>query len=304
MRFEGRPPVSVSQAPIAAYFAVTPGFFDAMGMRVVRGRGITERDTRESPQVVVVNQTLADRYFPGQDPIGKRLEIAFYNPPNWREIVGVVKDVKSAGLDQDTPVQVFTAFLQNPAFVYAVPPGLTVLARTAGDPAAMTGAMRAAILGVDRSQPVYAVQPMTEVVSKSIAQRRLSLILLAFFAASALVLAAVGVYGVMSYAVTQQTGEIGIRMALGARQWQVLLPVERQGMLLVVVGLAIGLVGTMMATRFMSALLFRVGAHDPLTFGIAAATLIVVSLVACFLPARRAANVDPIIALALRINAP
>jgi putative ABC transport system permease protein len=297
MRFEGRAPVRVSQAPIAAYYAVTPGFFDAMGMRVLRGRGITERDTRESPQVVVINQTLAERYFPGQDPIGKRLEVAFYTPPNWREIVGIVKDVKSAGLDQDTPVQVFTAFVQNPAFVYAVPPGLTVLARTSGDPAAMTSAMRAAILGVDRSQPVYAIQPMTEVVSKSIAQRRLSLILLAFFAISALVLAAVGVYGVMSYAVSQRTNEIGIRMALGARQWQVLLRVEGQGMVLVVIGLAIGLVGTVIATRFMSALLFRVGVRDPLTFGIAAVTLVVVSLFACYLPARRAANVDPIIAL-------
>ena len=162
-----------------------------MGMRVVRGRGITERDTRESPQVVVINQTLAERYFPGQDPIGKRLEVAFYTPPNWREIVGIVKDVKSAGLDQDTPVQVFTAFVQNPAFVYAVPPGLTVLARTSGDPAAIQRDARRHP-GRGPLQPVYAIQPMTEVVSKSIAQRRLSLILLAFFAISALVLAAVG----------------------------------------------------------------------------------------------------------------
>jgi putative ABC transport system permease protein len=211
--------------------------------------------------------------------------------------VGVVADVRSAGLDQDTPVQVYTAFVQNPTFVYQVPPGLTVLARTARDPGPMSAAIKSAILGVDRSQPVYAVQPMTEIVSRSIAQRRLSLILLAFFAASALVLASVGVYGVMSYSVAQRTGEIGVRMALGARQWQVLLLVERQGMALVAVGLTIGLVGAIVSTRFMNALLFRVGSRDPLTFGAAAGTLIVVSLFACYLPARRAAQVDPVEAL-------
>src|SRR5262249_14742872 len=158
-------------------------------------------------------------------------------------------------------------------------------------------AIRSAILGVDRAQPVYAVQAMTEIVSKSIAQRKLSLILLAFFAAAAMVLASVGVYGVMSYSVTQRTCEIGVRMALGARQWQVLLQIERQGMMLAAAGLAIGLAGAAVATRFMSPLLFHVSARDPLTFAVASATLIVVSLLACYLPARRAARVDPVEAL-------
>jgi putative ABC transport system permease protein len=297
MRFEGRPPVMISQAPVASYFAVTAGFFETMGMRIVRGRAINERDTRESTQVAVINQTLADRYFPGQDPIGKRLEVAFSTPPNWREIVGIVADVKSLGLDQDTPVQVYTAFVQNPGFVFGAPPGLTILARTAHDPGSMGAAIKSAILGVDRAQPVYAVQPMTEIVSKSIAQRRLSLILLAFFAASALMMASVGVYGVMSYTVAQRTGEIGVRMALGAGQWQVVIEIERQGMLLVAAGLAIGLAGGMIATRLMSALLFHVGPHDLMTFAIAAATLFVVSLFACYFPARRAAKVDPVEAL-------
>jgi putative ABC transport system permease protein len=298
MRFEGLPPVTVSQAPIANYFAVTPGFFDAMGMHVLRGRAITERDTAESPLVAVVNQTLVDRYFPGQDPVGKRLEIAFSTPPNWREIVGVVADVRSAGLDQDSPVQVYTAYLQKPGVIGSFPPmAITVLARTAQDPAPLGAAMKVAILGVDRSQPVYAVQPMTEVVAKSIAQRKLSLILLAFFAASALLLAAIGVYGVLSYSVTQRTGEIGIRMALGARQSQVLLAVEKQGMTLVLAGLGVGLAGAMVFTRFMNSLLFRVNSRDPLTFGTAAGTLILVSLFACCLPARRAARVDPMTAL-------
>jgi putative ABC transport system permease protein len=269
-----------------------------MGMHVLRGRVIAGRDTAESPLVAVVNQTLVDRYFPGQDPIGKRLEIAFSTPPNWREIVGVVADVRSAGLDQDTPVQVYTAYLQKPGVLSSFPPvAITVLARTAQDPAPLGAAMKAAVLGVDRSQPVYAVQPMTEVVAKSIAQRKLSLILLAFFAASALVLAAIGVYGVLSYSVTQRTGEIGIRMALGARQSQVLFQVEKQGMALVLMGLAVGLAGAMVFTRFMNSLLFRVHSRDPLTFGIAAGTLIAVSLFACYLPARRAARVDPMTAL-------
>ena len=297
MRFEGRPPVTPSQAPVANYFAVTAGFFDAMGMRIVKGRAIDDRDTREAPQVAVVNQALADRYFPGENPLGKRLEVAFATPPNWREIVGVVADVKSAGLDQDSPVQVYTALVQNPTFVYGMPLGLTILARTAQDPGSMSAAMKSAILGVDRSQPVYAVQAMSEIVSRSIAQRRLSLILLAFFAASALVLASVGVYGVMSYSVAQRTSEIGVRMALGARQWQVLFLVERQGMALVAAGLVIGIAGAVVSTRFMDALLFHVGARDPLTFLIAAATLAAVSLFACYLPARRASRVDPVEAL-------
>ena len=297
MRFEGRPPVAPSQAPIANYFAVTPAFFDAMGMRIVRGRGISERDAPGTPLVAVVNQTLVDRYFPAQDPIGKRLEIAFSDPPNWREIVGVVADVKTAGLDQDTPVQVYTAFLQLPTFLGGAVSPMTVLARTERDPAPLGAAMKAAILSVDLAQPVYAVQPMTEVVSKSIAQRRIALVLLAFFAASALLLAAIGVYGVMSYTVTQRTGEIGIRMALGARSSQVALQVERQGMTLVLAGLAIGIAASLALTRYMVALLFRVDPRDPLILGLSAATLIAVSLFACYLPARRASRVDPIVAL-------
>ena len=157
--------------------------------------------------------------------------------------------------------------------------------------------MKAAILNVDRSQPVYAVQPMTAVVSQSIAQRRLSLILLAFFALTALFLASLGLYGVMSYSVTQRTPEIGIRMALGARQAQVLLLVERQAMKLVLTGLVIGIAGALALTRAMTSLLFHVGSADLPTFTIVAAILVVVSLLACYLPARRAARVDPIIAL-------
>ena len=295
MRFEGRPPVEPSTAPLANYFAVTPGYFETMGMRILRGRGITDRDTAGSPEVVVVNQTLVDRYFAGQDPIGKRLEVAFDTPPNWREIVGVVADVHTQGLDQDTPVQVYAAYFQKPIFIQLGT--MTVLARTTQDPASLGGAMKAAILNIDRSQPVYAVQPMTVVVSQSIAQRRFSLVLLAFFAGSALFLAALGLYGVMSYSVAQRTAEIGIRMALGAQKAQVLMLVQRQGLALVFIGLGMGLAGALALTRLMSSLLFRVQATDPITFVLVAGVLIAVSLGACLIPARRAARVDPIVAL-------
>jgi putative ABC transport system permease protein len=266
-----------------------------MGMRIVRGRGITDHDTAGSPEVVVVNQTLVDRYFPGQDPIGKRLEVAFATPPNWREIVGVVADVHTQGLDQDTPVQVYASYFQKPIFIQLGT--ITVLARTTQDPALVGAAMKKAILNIDRSQPVYSVQPMTEVVSQSIAQRRFSLGLLAFFATSALFLAPQGLYGVMAYSVAQRTGEIGIRMALGAQKSDVLLLVQRQGLVLVLIGLGIGVAGALALTRLMSTLLFRVRATDPVTFVLVAGLLIAVSLMACLVPARRAAKVDPIVAL-------
>ena len=297
MRFEGRPPVTVSEAPTANYFAVTPGYFETMGMRIVRGRAISEHDTLSTPPVVVVNQALVDRYFPGQDPIGKRLEVAFRVPPDWREIVGVVADVKIAGLDQDTPVQVYAAYYQKPTFIAALPSFLSVVAQTAGDPAALGDPLKAAILDVDRSQPVFGVQPMAAVVSSSIAQQRFSLVLLTFFGISALFLASLGLYGVMSYVVVQRTAEIGIRMALGAQKGQVLRLVERQGMLLVAAGLAFGTLGSLLLTRLMSSLLFHVAPRDPWVLGAGAVTLIVVSWLACYLPARRAAGVDPLVAL-------
>ncbi len=297
MRFAGRPAVTPSQAPLANYFAVTPAFFDTMGMHLIRGRGFTDRDMQGSPLVAVVNQTLVDRYFPHEDPMGKQLEIGFSDPPRWREIVGVVADVKAGGLDQDTPVQVYTAQAQMPSFPSGTVSSMTVLARTGADPARLGPAIHAAILAVDRAQPVYAIQPMTEVVSKSIAQRRLALVLLAFFAGSAMLLAAIGVYGVMSFVVAQRTGEIGIRMALGAQTSQVGWHVQREGMALVSAGLAAGLAGGLLLTQYLSTLLFRVDARDPLVFGVSAGLLVLVSILACWLPARRASRVDPLTAL-------
>lgn len=193
----------------------------------------------------------------------------------------------------------FLGAICDPGFGFlGLPPrAITVLARTVQDPALLGVPMKAAILNVDRSQPVYDVQPMTTVVSQSMAPRRLSLILLAFFALSALFLASLGLYGVMSYSVTQRTPEIGIRMALGARQTQVLLLVEGQAMKLVLAGLVIGICGALALTRAMTSLLFHVGSADLSTFTFVAAILVIVSLLACYLPARRAARIDPTIAL-------
>ncbi|HLJ47193.1 MAG TPA: ABC transporter permease [Bryobacteraceae bacterium] len=295
MRFEGRPPVTPAQAPLANFFTITPGYFETIGMRLTRGRGINSSDIAGSPFVVVVNQTLVDRYFPGQDPIGKRLEIGFSTPPKWREIVGVVADVRTAGLDQDTPVQVYAAYMQQPGIIGV--PAITVVARTSQDPLSVGNAMKEAILKIDRGQPVFAIQPMTAVISQSVSQRRFTLVLLAFFAVSALFLASLGLFGVMSYTVAQRTSEIGIRMALGARQGQVLYDVEKQGLVLVLVGLAIGAAGAVGLTRLMKSMLFHVQATDPLTFLAVGGLLLLVSIAACYLPARRAASVDPIIAL-------
>jgi putative ABC transport system permease protein len=298
MRFEGRPTPTPSDAPLANYFAVTPGFFEAMGMRIVRGRALADRDDAGSPLVVVVNQTLVERYFPGQDPIGKRLEIGFSQPPKWREIIGVVADVHSAGLDQDTPVQAYVAYYQQPTMIgFGVPAGMTVVARTATDPAGLGAAMKSAIFRVDRAQPVYAAQPLTTIVAQSIAQRRFSLVLLAVFAATAMFLASLGLYGVLSYIVTQRVQEIGIRMALGARPGQVVVLIETQAMRLVLTGLILGVVGELVLTRFMTSMLFRVRPSDPFAMIASGGVLLVVSLVASYVPARRAAQVDPLIAL-------
>ncbi|HKA00269.1 MAG TPA: ABC transporter permease [Candidatus Solibacter sp.] len=297
MRFEGRPPVLVSQAPLAGYFAVTPGFFDAMGMRLVRGRLLTERDNENAPLAAVVNEALVRRYFPNQDPMGKRLEIAWDDPPRWREIVGIVKDMRTVGLDQETPVQAFGAYYQVPTLLGGTAAPISILARTEHDPAAVSQPMHAAILDVDRSQPVFAMQPMTEVVSKSIAQRRLALTLLAFFATSALLLAAIGVYGVMSFVVSQGTNEIGIRMALGAQAGRVAMEVQWRGLMLVLIGLALGVATALPLTQYLGTMLFHTSPRDPGILTGSAAMLVVVSLIASWLPARRASRIDPAIAL-------
>jgi putative ABC transport system permease protein len=288
---EGRPAVEAeTDYPKTNYFGVTPGYFKAMGIPLLRGRDFDERDVADSKRVVIVNETLANTLFPGEDPIGKRIHITM-GPEIFREIVGVVRDVKQNGLDVETKSQTYEPFAQDPSTV------MTLIVRSSGDPTQLTGAIRSEVLALDKEQPLNRVMTLNEIISDSVAQQRFSMLLLCVFATVALVLAAVGLYGVMSYSVTQRTHELGIRMALGASKQDVLRLVVGQGAALAGTGVVIGLAGAWGLTRLMSSLLFGVSATDTLTFALVPVMLAGVALMACFVPARRAAKVDPMIAL-------
>jgi putative ABC transport system permease protein len=286
------------QKLLAVLYLPTHGFLKAMGIRLMRGRFFDERDTRAAPLVAVIDEEFARLYFPGVDPVGKYLA---GNPeiPH-AEIVGVVAHVKNYGLESPGPVQ---AQLYRPRdqipdrFQSMFADRVTVVVRTSGDAAAMAPAVRRAIQEVDPNQPVYNVFTMEQVLSGAVAPRRLSMLLLSLFAAVALVLAAVGIYGVMSYAVAQRTHEFGVRMALGAEGGDVLRMVVRQGMRLTLLGVGAGLACALALTRVMSSLVYGVTATDPVTYGGVALLLAGVALVACLVPAIRATKVDPMVAL-------
>ena len=297
MRFEGRPPVTVANAPIAAFATVTPDFFGAMGIRLKRGRFFTGEDTVNRPMVAVINESLARRYFGDSDPLGKRLEIGFSDPPNWREIVGVVGDLKNLEVEKPALVQVYGAYDQMPGLFDGFAPALSITVRTAGDPAGVAAAARARVLAIDNGQPVYAIQTMDTVVANNVSQKRFALLLMACFAGIALLLAAIGLSGVMSYMVTQRTREIGIRMAVGAGPASVLWMIEQQALTLAGVGVAAGLAGAWLLGRWLETILYGVSPQDPLTFAGVALLLVLVAAGAAYLPARRATRIDPVRAL-------
>jgi putative ABC transport system permease protein len=288
---QGRPPYPAGSAPTANYYSVTPGYFKAMGIPLLRGRLFTERDTKDTPRVVIINETMAKRFFPGEDPIGKRLDLGDAREPDWEEIVGVVGDVKHYGLNRETTAQTYEPHTQRPVS------SMTLVARTSGDPASLSAAIRGEVLKIDKEQPVYDIRTLEQYFSTSIAEQRFSAMLLGIFAAVAMALASVGIYGVLSYSVTQRRREIGIRTALGAARRDVLKLVVGHGMLLTLIGMAIGLGAAFALTRVMSTLLFAVSATDPMTFGLIALLLGAVALLACWIPARRATKVDPMVAL-------
>ncbi|MCP9495921.1 MAG: ABC transporter permease [Pyrinomonadaceae bacterium MAG19_C2-C3] len=290
---EGRPDPGPGKNPVVVTRVVSPDYFSTMGIQLLQGRQFGDQDRVDSPRVIVVSQEMARRYWQGEDPLGKRIKTGGANSPNpWMEIVGVTKDVRQVKLDADPKPQMYVPYTQP---VFFQPSHLVV--RTDVEPRSLAATVRKTVWEIDKDQPVSNISTMEDVLSESIARQRFSMLLLGIFAAVALVLAAVGIYGVMSYSITQRTHEIGIRMALGAQASDVLKLAIGGGLKLVFIGVAIGLALSFVLTRLMSSLLFGVTATDPLTFVAVSLSLIVVALAACFVPARRATKVDPLIAL-------
>jgi putative ABC transport system permease protein len=286
---DAHPPANASEVPRANYRSISHNYFRAMGISLVKGRFFSEQDRDKSLPVVIVNETMANRYWPGEDPVGKRLTIPLLAAS--REVVGVVADVKHSSLDTESGAEMYVPYLQKPFNFMAV------VVRTAPDPLSMVNAVRGEILSVDKNQPAYDVKTMQQIVSESVSQPRLYMLLLGIFAALALVLAAVGIYGVMNYSVAQRTHEIGIRMALGAQRSDILKMIVGQGMILAAVGIVAGLVAAFLVTRVMETLLFGVGTRDLPTFLIIPLVLATVAFLSSYIPARRATKVDPMIAL-------
>jgi predicted permease len=298
---EGEPkPANLHDKHQALFYLAEAGFQKAMGVTLKRGRFITPQDDERAPIVVDIDDVFARTYFPHEDPIGKRINLSTFNVQ--AEIVGVVGHVKQWGLDADPKsaieAQFDYPFMQVPEKL--MPLMATVVAvvlRTEGDPTAVMVDVRRAVAEIDSREAVYSVQTMDEVISNSFAARRLSMLLLGIFAALALVLACVGIYGVISYLVSQRTREIGVRMALGAQPGDVLRLVIGHGAKMALIGVAVGIVAALGLTRLIANQLFGVSAHDPLTFLGVALLLIIVAVAACFIPARRAMRVDPMVAL-------
>lgn len=291
-RIEGRDVPRGQSPPHGARWAATPDYFKTMGIPIIRGRYFEERDTADGKQVVIIDQALATKYWPNEDPLGKRMVFeGTRDNPNWREIVGIVGHVKHTDLEGESRAQYYIPHQQR------AQPGMTIVVRTTGDPNALASAARNAVRNLDRELPVFRVRTMDQFVADAMAQRRFALLLIGIFAGLALLLAAIGLYGVMAYSVTQRTHELGLRMALGAQAGDVLKLVVKQGMLLAGIGLGIGIVGAFFLSRLMKTLLFNVSATDPVIFAAIAATLAAVALLACFFPARRATKVDPMVAL-------
>jgi putative ABC transport system permease protein len=291
-QIEGRPPAAPGVNQNADRRVIDGGYFQAMKIPVERGRSFGDGDRVNAPPVIIINDTLARKYFAGEDPLGKRLVFDGGLISGAREIVGVVGDVRHAGLDAETTPEIYVPFTQ------IITPRLTVIARASSvDPTATTSALRGIIRETDKDSPIYNVRTMNGLLSASVARRRFNLILLGSFAALALLLASLGIYGVISYTVTQRTHEIGIRIALGAQPRDVLRMILGQGMILTLIGVAVGLLGALALTRVMSSLLFGVSATDPVTFGLVSLILPAVALVSCLIPARRATRVDPMVAL-------
>jgi len=269
---------------------ITPDYFRAMGMRLLRGRTFTWADNESAPQVAMINEAAARQYWPNEDAMGKRVRLDDGGTA-WRQVIGVVGDVRQDGLAKAGRPEVYAPLAQSPV------PYMVLAVRTRVAPESLVGAVRRAVKAVDKDQPLFQIQTMQQVVDDSVSGRRFQMSLLAIFASVALGLAAIGIYGLMSYSVSQRVHEIGIRMALGAKRAEILRLVVGQGMLLAMIGVALGIGGALLLTRFLSGLLYGVGANDPVTFLGVAVLLSTVAALASFIPAWRAARIDPMEAL-------
>ena len=290
---EGQPPAPPGERPNANRRIITPNYFRAMGMSLLEGRAFAATDTEQSTQVAIVNQTMARRFWPNQEVLGKRFKFGAPDRNNnpWLEIVGVVADIKHERLDEDIKPETYQPNAQSHRRA------MTLVARTATPPLDTVSVLREQVLAVDQDQPVGSVASMEQLVARSLAPWRFTMMLLGVFAALALVLASVGIYGVISYSVAQRTHEIGIRMALGAQTSDVLKQVVGKGMTLVLIGVGLGVAAAVGLTHLISTMLYNVSPTDATTFAVISLALAGVALAACFVPARRATKVDPLIAL-------
>jgi putative ABC transport system permease protein len=287
-----RPPVADEDVSFEAdRRVVTPDYFQAMNIPLVRGRFFTEQDNADGQRVAIIDEKFANRFWPGDDPVGKRIKLGSSQQQPWITIVGVVGHIKHYDLNTEGREQAYFPYTQNTAS------SMFLAVRTSGDPTSMASSVRSAIWSIDSEQPVSQINAMESLVSNSVAQARFNTLLLGLFASIAMILAAVGVYGVMNYSVSQRTHEIGIRMALGAARRDILSLVLRQGITLAATGVGIGLAGAYLVTRLMESLLFGVSATDFTTFAGVALMLVLVAVLASYIPARRATRVDPIVAL-------
>ena len=286
---EGRTLTDADRPPYFGGSVVGQDYFRVVGIPILQGRTFLVGDTPQSPSVVVINDAMARRYWPGESPLGKRFRLA----GNWSTVIGVAGNVKANGVENDTaaPFQIYMAYQQIPL------PSMLVVARTSINPAQLAAALKSQVKVLDPKLPVKDLKTVEQMFSESLARRRFSLVLLSIFAGLAVALAAVGIYGLMSYSVSQRTPEIGVRMALGAQTHNIFRLVVGQGMLLAIIGVTMGLIASFGLTRFLASLLFTVSPTDPLTFAGIAVLLSVVALLACYLPARRAMKVDPMVAL-------
>ncbi|HEX2491836.1 MAG TPA: FtsX-like permease family protein, partial [Blastocatellia bacterium] len=286
--------LSAGEEPDVQTRSVEGDYFRVMRIPLLSGRDFTPQDNENAPLVGIVNQSLARRFFNEENPVGKRVRWARGDPKNWITVIGVAGDIKHTGLDEPEDPALYTPYPQSGA---PWKRWMNLVVRSESDAAAGAGAVKSRVWRVDGQIPIPDARTMVEVMGASVEARRFNMLLLGVFAAVAMLLAAVGIYGVMSYAVTQRTREIGLRIALGARPRDVIGMVVGRGMLLTSIGAAAGLGLSLALTRFMSGMLFGVGAKDPLTFACVSLLLAGVALMACYVPARRATKVDPMIAL-------